>query len=184
MTDSRPALTADLTGHDLLRWYWRRDELVAFARRLGLSAAGGKQELTARLAAVLDGHPLPEPRPAARRPRTAPLPEPLTPETLIPDGQRCSQQLRVFFQQRIGPGFRFDGVMRDFIATGAGRSLGDAVAHWHATRGVQQPQIGAQFELNRFLRDWHAARPGAGRQAAMQAWQEYRSLPVDARPKA
>ena len=48
----RPPLTAELTGAELRRWYFLRDELAAFARRLGVSAAGGKQDLTDRLAAA------------------------------------------------------------------------------------------------------------------------------------
>jgi hypothetical protein len=100
---------------------------------------------------------------------------------VIPPGQRCSQELRVFFAQRVGRGFRFDAAMRDFIATGAGRTLGDAVEHWHATRSLPPPPIGQQFELNRFLHDWHAANPGGGRTEAIAAWRAHRSLPVDAR---
>ncbi|GAT69964.1 cytoplasmic protein [Planomonospora sphaerica] len=184
MTPRRPALTSDLTGRELLRWYWRKDELVSFARRIGVGTGGGKQELTARLAAALDGEPFTEPRTTARRPSAPRLPEPLTEDTVLPEGQRCSQQLRAFFQQRIGPAFHFDAAMRDFVATGAGRTLGEAVTHWHATRDAGRPAIGAQFELNRFLREWHAAHPGAGRRAALQAWREHRSLPVDARPGA
>ncbi|MEU8267526.1 hypothetical protein AB0B89_10185 [Sphaerisporangium sp. NPDC049002] len=84
----------------------------------------------------------------------------------------------------VGAGFHFDAAMRDFVATGAGRTLGEAVKHWHATRNQERGEIGAPFELNRFLREWHAAHPGSGRQAALAAWREYRSLPVDARPQA
>ncbi|MFB9877812.1 DUF6434 domain-containing protein [Planobispora siamensis] len=181
MTDLRPALTPDLSGEELTRWYWRKDELVAFARQIGTGTGGGKHDLLARLAAALDGRPLPQPPPAARRPPAARLPEPLTPDTVLPDGQRCSQQLRAFFRERIGAAFHFDAAMREFIATGAGRTLGEAVRHWHATRQAPPSQIGAQFELNRFLRDWHAAHPGAGRHEALQAWRHYRSLPVEAR---
>jgi hypothetical protein len=76
--------------------------------------------------------------------------------TVIPPGLRYSQVLREWFTQQVGRGFAFDGAMRDFIAGGAGRTLGDVVAHWHATRaGAAQPtRIGAQFELNAFLRAW------------------------------
>jgi hypothetical protein len=42
--------------------------------------------------------------------------------------------------------------------------------------------FGPQFELNRFLRDWNAAHPGAGRDAALAAWRDHRSRPVDDRP--
>ncbi|WP_327341403.1 DUF6434 domain-containing protein [Streptomyces europaeiscabiei] len=181
MTEQRPALALSLTGEELRRWYWLKDELLAFARSIGVGTRGGKQELTDRLAAVLDGRPLPPAAPV-RRVVGALLPEPVTEDTVIRAGQRCSQQLRDFFQAEIGPAFRFDAAMRSFIADGAGRTLGDAVRHWHATRGQGPQDIGPQFELNRFLRDWNAAHPGAGRNAALAAWRDHRSRPVDDRP--
>lgn len=125
---------------------------------------------------VFGTHTAPPSRPAA-----AALTEPLTAATVIPAGQRCSQQLRAFFTAEIGAGCRFDAAMRYFIADGAGRTLGDAIQHWHATHAEEPREIGAQFELNRFLRDWHAAHPGAGREAALAAWRDHRSRPVDGR---
>jgi len=83
--------------------------------------------------------------------------------------------------QHVGRTFRFDAAMRDFIAAGAGRTLGDAVEHWHATRSSPPRPIGQQFELNRFLHDWYAADHSGGRAEAIAAWQAHRSLPVDAR---
>jgi Domain of unknown function (DUF6434) len=106
---------------------------------------------------------------------------PLTAKTVIPRGQRCSQQLRPFFVEEIGSGFRFDGRMRQFIAAGEGRTLGDAIEHWWRTRSEPKGEIGLQFELNRFLRDWHAANPGGRRADALAAWREHRSLPADGR---
>ncbi|MFH8774113.1 hypothetical protein [Streptomyces sp. NPDC017958] len=69
---SRPPLTADLTGAELLRWYWTLDELTGLARSMGVARHGGKAALTARLAAALDGLPLPAAA-ARRRPATAQL---------------------------------------------------------------------------------------------------------------
>ncbi len=80
-------------------------------------------------------------------------------------------------------GFAFDETMRSFVAQGAGRTLGEAVAHWHATReeAARPSPIGAQFELNAFLRRRRSTHPGEGREAALAAWREYRSRPVDQR---
>lgn len=69
--------------------------------------------------------------------------------------------------------------MHDFIAEGTGRTLGEAVAHWHATRveaALPKP-IAAQFELNAFLREWWAAHPGGTRAEALAAWRERRAVP-------
>ncbi|MBN2177465.1 MAG: hypothetical protein JW722_07395 [Demequinaceae bacterium] len=180
----RPLLTPGLSGAELLRWYWLKDELVGLARQLGLSTTGGKAELTSRLAAALDGEPVVSP---TQRRTSSPSPQlsgPLGPDPVIPPEQRCSQELRAFFTRHIGRTFRFDAAMRDFIATGAGRTLADALEHWHATRSSPPPPIGPQFEFNRFLRDWHTANPGGGRAEAIAAWRTHRSLPINARGEA
>ncbi len=74
--------------------------------------------------------------------------------------------------------------MREFIANGAGRTLGASVAYWHATRSAGPSEIGPQFELNRFSRAWHEAHPGGSRTDLMAAWREHRALPVEARTRS
>ncbi|MPR00541.1 hypothetical protein GB931_21965 [Modestobacter sp. I12A-02628] len=179
MPESRPPLTPALSGAELRRWYWLRAELAPLARTLGVPGGGGKQELTDRLAAALDGRPV---APAPRRGvGAARLPEPLTEATVLPAGQRCTQQLRAWFTAQVGPAFRFDGPMREFVAGGAGRTLGDALEHWHTTRARPRGEIGEQFELNRFVRAWHLQHPDGARADALAAWRAHRALPVDAR---
>ncbi|MFD0718441.1 3-hydroxyisobutyryl-CoA hydrolase [Streptomyces globosus] len=120
-------------------------------------------------------------RAAPARPRGAgrQLAAPVDGRTVIPQGQRCSQVLRAFLTREIGPAFHFDAAMRDYIAQGAGRTLADAVAHWHATRAdaARPRRIGDQFEFNGFLRDWHARHPGSPRAEALDAWRAHRSRP-------
>ncbi|MGW9438083.1 DUF6434 domain-containing protein [Streptomyces sp. NPDC055607] len=103
--------------------------------------------------------------------------------TVIHEGQRCGQVLREHFRGEIGPGFRFDAAMRTFVAEGAGRTLADAVSHWHATRtrrtAARLREIGSQFELNRFLRDWYAGHPAGSRAEALAAWRVHCDRPRD-----
>ncbi|MDK9499571.1 DUF6434 domain-containing protein [Streptomyces katrae] len=178
--ESRPAATPELSGAELLRWYWTLEELTGLARRTGVPAGGGKAALTERLAAALDGRAVPAPAPAARRGGRQ-LKAPVDGASVIPEGQRCSQVLREFFLREIGPGFHFDAFMREYVARGAGRTLADAVAHWHATRqrAAEPQEVGAQFEFNRFLRDWHARHPDGTRDQALAAWREHRARPRD-----
>ncbi|MEE6280692.1 DUF6434 domain-containing protein [Georgenia sp. MJ170] len=179
--EARPPLASVMSGAELRRWYWLRSELVDRARQLGVARHGSKTELLDRLAAALDGAPAPA-RPPPRRAATRQLAEPVGPATVLPPGQRCSQVLRRFFAAEVGPAFRFDEHMRDFIAHGAGRTLAEAVDHWHRTRGAAIGPIGEQFEYNRFTRQWFAGTPDGSRQECMAAWQVHRALPVDRRP--
>ncbi|MFJ7269894.1 DUF6434 domain-containing protein [Streptomyces sp. NPDC099050] len=193
----RPDPSPELTGAELARWYWTLAELSALARRMGLPAGGGKAAVTARIAAALDGLPSPSPSPTSS-PASSPPPArsggrsvggagrqlaaPVDGASVIPPGQRCSQVLRAYFVREIGPGFHFDAFMRDYVAQGAGHTLAEAVAHWHATRAraAEPREIGAQFELNRFLREWHARHPEGARAQALAAWRVHRSRPRDA----
>ena len=141
-----------------------------------MSTAGGKVDLTERLVAALDGN---EPSaPSTRLPTVDRLTARLSGSTVLPPRQRCTQALRAWFVDQLGPGFRFDAALRDYIAQG-GHTLDEAVAHWRASRTALQTEIGAQFELNRFSRAWHAEHPGSGHADMLRAWRDHRSLPRD-----
>nr|WP_231707845.1 SAP domain-containing protein [Arthrobacter caoxuetaonis] len=180
----RPPLSTDLSETEFLRWYWLKEELQGFARTNGLSTAGSKATVSSRVAACLAGRPRTE-APARPPRRPAPLVPPLTIHTVVPAGHPCSQVLREFFVNALGPGFRFDAPMRAFFAANDGTAtLAAALDHWHATRSGDARPIGPQFELNRFSRDWHASHPGGTRDQMLTAWKTHRSLPVDLRPAA
>lgn len=184
MPTSRPALSRDLDAVEFSRWYWSKTELTDFARDLGLRVSGGKAEIAERIAAALDGRPIPEPA-APRRTSGRQLAPPLTPAAVIPPGQRCSQVLRAWFTEQIDPRFHFDAAMRAFIAAADGSTtLADAAAHWRATRDSPTGEIGEQFELNRFTRQWHLDNPGGRREDLLDAWRTYRALPIDRRGRA
>lgn len=172
-----------MSSREFERWYWLKAELEPFARSLGVRANGSKEEIANRISAALDGKPAPR-EASTRRASSQQLSGPLSEETVIPPGQRCSQALRVWFTDRIGDQFRFDGPMREFIAAADGKStLGDAVGVWHATRNRGADEISGQFELNRFTRHWHDQNPGGSRAQLMRAWAVYRDTPVDLRGK-
>lgn len=170
-----------MSGDELRRWYWLKDELAEFARSLGIRATGGKETLTARIAAMLDGVPFAEP--ASRRPATAQqLSGTVTAATAIPAGQRCSQTVRAWFAEQVGGSFRFDDQMRSFFAAADGtQTLQDALDHYRATRHEGPKPIDPQFEYNRFTRAWRAQHINGSPEDLRRAWQDYRSRPVDER---
>lgn len=173
-----------MSALELRRWYWRKDELAEFARVLEVRATGSKAAITDRVCAALEGVAAPPEAPARRASGTQ-LSGPLAESTLIAPGQRCSQVLRAWFVEQVGDQFRFDKAMRDLIAAADGTTtLGDAVRLWHATRGRPAAEIGAQFELNRFTRRWHAENPGGSRAELARAWGVYRDAPVEERDRS
>jgi hypothetical protein len=173
-------LTAELTEAEFGRWYWTLAELQAFARSVGVRATGRKSEVTDRIAAHLGGRDQPDAEP--RPPATPQLTGELRADTVIPHGQKSTRHLREFFDAEIGPSFRFDGHMRPFLADANGATLGDAIDHWHATRGLPLPTQSPSLEFNAFTKEWHRHHPTGTTTACRAAWQRYRRLPVDQRP--
>ena len=170
----RSELTHKLSSEDFLDFYWLKKELLGFCRQQNLSTAGSKDELKKRIAHFLaTGEKLkPERKPSKR----AAMPDVFTRDTVIGVGWRSSQALRVFFEKEIGPQFHFNGVMRDFIKQGEGKTLQEAIDVWEADRrSPAKKDIDSQFEYNRHMRAYFEAHPGATRAEALAAWQEKRS---------
>jgi len=156
---------------------WLKRELLEFCRGEGLPTAGGKLDLTERVASYLEtGRPanfaitvLPQ--------RHGKMVDPLTPNTLIPEGCPCSQELRAFFEQELGAGFRFNRVIREYLWNNPGHTLGDAAQMWWNDRaqGQVRREIEPQFEYNRFVQAFHDQHPRASRAEAVEAWREERA---------
>ena len=178
---SRPDLVPGLSSEEFQRWYWLKTELVDFARTLGIRASGGKELLTARIAASLDGRDFAEPAPIrSSGPRQ--LVGELSAATVIPAGQRCSQVVRRWLEGQVGSGFRFDAPMRAFFAQSDGTpTMQDALDCWHASRNQGERTIDSQFEYNRFTRTWYEEHPDGLREDLLSDWKEYRGRPIDGR---
>jgi hypothetical protein len=173
---TRPTLTEHTTVDDFASFYWLKEELVAFCRAQGLSTLGSKQDLSVRIRQFLETGT--ESRSAPSAMRKAKMPNTFTRQSIIAPGWCCSQELRAFFEREIGTSFHFDGVMRDFIHHGVGKTLDEAIAAWQAEQKNPQPakEIAPQFEYNRYLREYFSSHPGATLDEAIQAWNSYKAV--------
>lgn len=176
MVSARPALNARLAAPTFRRWYWLKSELTQFCRIKGLSTAGSKPDLAARIEAFLAKQPLPQ---TVRAVRNAAMPDTFTLATVIEPGWRCGPALGQFLRTQCGPGFRFNAVIRDFIHTQAGQTLADAVACYRASVVPGGPRrfIIAQNEYNHHMRDFYATHPGATHEEVLKAWHARRQQP-------
>lgn len=169
---------------DIADWYWTREQLNSIARRMGVSRSGSKRDVTARLIAQLGGEPTDPPAPPHRSSSGPQLGlSDINPDLPVPQGQRMDAALRAWMVEQVGPSFRFDGHMRDFLSNADGATFGDLVDHWSATRDLPRA-VGDQFEYNAFTRAFHEAHPGASRHDVLAAWREYVATPVSKRPPA
>lgn len=170
----RPELNSQLSAAEFRSWYWLKSELLAFCRRAGINGTGSKQDLTARIAAHLDGTVL---HIAASLPRKGKMPSAFTLETVIGEGWRCNRALGDFLRAQCGKGFRFNALVRNLIHTQPGITVADLVDAYLAGETSDTPvaEIPAQFEYNRHTREFYANNPGASRQQVLKSWWAKRS---------
>ncbi len=182
-TDSeRPALESLHTAAVFRRWYWLKSELVAFARSKGLPTAGNKPELTERLAHWLDSG---EVKPPKRRVVTSRFDwqrAELTPETLITDSYRNTQNVRAFMKAHAGQRFAFSNEFMAWMRENTGRTLADAVRFWQELdrrkreEGYREPSL-PQNQYARFTRAIAEAKPGIRAREIRRLWKLKRSGP-------
>lgn len=120
----RPNIHTIGTGDELRRWYWRKDELVAHARHVGVKTSGAKFTVLARLAHYLDTGETRLPSDQNRK-LTSKFDwkhSDLSDATPITDNDPNTQNVRRFFLAHIGPGFRFNIRFMDWMKANVGRT--------------------------------------------------------------
>ena len=174
---NRPKLTPSISVEDFLDYYWLKAELLTFCRQQSLLSSGSKQELNERIVYFLRfGKRLPTKRNPSQK-REKAMPKSFTRETMIASGWRCSQTLRAFFEEELGPSFHFNKVMRDFIKNEEGKTLQDAIDAWQESidNPASKTEIDPQFEYMRHMREYFNKNPKGTRKKALQAWHEKKS---------
>lgn len=130
MVEKRPALARIRSASEFRRWYWLKEELVAFARKKGIPTAGRKPELEDRLAHWLDTGNVPE---TPTKTITSDFDwkrEPLKLSTVITDSYRNNQNVRAFMKKHASPKFAFSNEFMEWMRANCGKTLKDAVAFW------------------------------------------------------
>lgn len=185
MTDeTRPPVYTITTAVELRRWYWTKAELEAECRRRGLKIAGAKFTQLDRIAHFLDtgGRQWP----SDRKPRAASKfdwhSEALTPETLITDSYRNSQNVRRYFKSQLGEQFKFNIAFMAWIKENVGKTLADAVTEYNRQTAAAkapgaQSKIAHHNQFNQYTRDFLADNPDMGLDEVRHFWSLKRSLP-------
>lgn len=186
MTETRPDITAITTSQEMRRWYWTKDELTDRARGIGLRVSGGKFDLLDRICTYLDTGEVP----ARRTPRRASTPAfdwhaaPLSPDTVLTDSYRHTQNVRRFFKAQVGDSFKFNIAFMDWLKANTGKTLGDAVAAYHQLKNAakdpaHKTQIRDHNQFNQYTRDILAANPGMPLKEVRRIWALKRARPSD-----
>lgn len=175
--EGRPAIETIETGAKLRRWYWRKDELIARARDLGLKTTSGKFVILDRVAHYLDTGDKQLPGDQSARPHSKFdwHSETLSKDTVITDSYRNTQNVRRFFRAAIGDGFKFNIAFMDWMKANAGKTLGDACTAYLEQRDQAeapgyQTTIRDHNQFNQYTRDFLEDNPELGMDDVRRVW--------------
>jgi len=181
----RPELNKIIPLNDFQDFYWLKSELVSFCKTNGISAAGGKIEITGRIERFLAkgevvgavGKPILTSKFDWKN-------SDLNLNTVLTDNYTNTENVRAFMTFHIGPHFRFNTGFMNWAKTNAGKSLNDAIDEWKRIYTLKRNKehesvIAPQFEYNRYIRDFLADNPGQNSGSAIHIWKLKRKQPGD-----
>lgn len=176
----RPELNEDMKAQDLLKWYWLKEELIAFCRNNALSVQGNKKELCERIYTFLEKGKKTAKKQSRRR--VIDKREELSLDSKIEDDLVCSQRHREFFRKYLGRSFAFNVSFQNWLKNNTGKTYADAIKAYEQIKKdskTEKKEIGAQFEYNTYIRDFFAANSGYSLNEAIRCWKYKKSLPGD-----
>lgn len=184
--DKRLPLDKHIRVKDFQEFYWLKTELLAFCKTERIPTTGSKIELTNRITQFLQTGKI-EKTSTTKRKSISTFDwnaTPLSPNTIITDNYKNTTNVRQFFETQIGGSFKFNVRFMNWMKSNVGKTLSDAIEEWHQIKTVQKKtkktkEIAPQFEYNRYLRDFLADNPGAGREMGMQLWKIKKSMRGD-----
>ncbi|WP_144558037.1 DUF6434 domain-containing protein [Shouchella miscanthi] len=184
--DERPILDENISVEDFLDFYWLKEELQAFCKKIGMSASGPKIEIAERIAHYLKtGQRLRVSKATSvsyrQTSQQKKFANNMSLETVIEPGFKCTQEHREFFKSEIGPKFHFSVGLQNFIKENAGKTYKDVVDHYYKMledkKNGKRTTISKQFEYNTFIRDYYddPANKGNPLDEAIAYWKEVRN---------
>ncbi|HEB4952620.1 TPA: SAP domain-containing protein [Bacillus cereus] len=180
----RPPLIKSISLEDFQNYYWLKAELQTFCREHGLPASGSKTEITERISHYLTTGKVLK-NSSVQKVSKAPLSyKDLSLQTIITKNHRCSEDVRAFFKEKIGTNFRFTVALQKFFKENVGKTYEDAITFWYEENErkkdpTYKTTISAQFEYNRFTRDFFEDPNNKGKTKAdaIAAWNEMKAKP-------
>lgn len=173
----RPVLDHHLHSETFREYYYLKEELIAFCRAEGLSTAGGKVELTDRIAHFLDTGE--KKKPEGPKKKKANGVGTITAESRIEADFVCSEKHRAFFKGEIGSSFSFSVAFQKWLKENAGKTYRDAINAYHQIvedRKKGKTAIDRQFEYNTYIRDFFNDNGGKSLDDAIRCWKYKKGL--------
>lgn len=173
----RPILDKKLDEKTFRNFYYLKEELVDFCKINGLPYAGGKIELTDRIAHYLNtGEILPTVFMHKQKASGGIITE----DTAIAPDFVCSEKHRAFFKDKTGKNFSFNVAFQKWLKSNAGKTYRQAIEAYYgiiAEKKGKMTVIDKQFEYNTYIRAFFADNPGKSLNQAIICWKYKKALP-------
>lgn len=172
----RPVLNKSLDSKTFREFYYLKEELVDFCRTNTLPTAGGKLELTDRIAYYLDTGKILSASPAKKK---ATVISDIDEETRIEPDFVCSERHRAFFREHIGGSFSFNVAFQTWLKRHPGQTYQEAITAYDQIledKKVGKSKIDKQFEYNTYIRDFFADNQGKSLEEAIRCWKYKKQL--------
>ena len=172
----RPDLDITLDGKTFREYYYLKEELVDFCRKHNLQAAGGKLELTDRIAEFLDTG---KRNYATHIKRKSPSVGEITLDTVIESNFVCSEKHRAFYKEHIGNSFSFNVLFQKWLKSNAGKTYCESIDAYYQIledKKKNKTTIDRQFEYNTYIRDFFTDNKDKNLEQAIKCWKYKKSL--------
>ena len=172
----RPDLDITLDGKTFREYYYLKEELVDFCRKHNLQAAGGKLELTDRIAEFLDTGKRSS---ATHIKRKSPSVGEITLDTVIESNFVCSEKHRAFYKEHIGNSFSFNVLFQKWLKSNAGKTYRESIDAYYQIledKKKNKTTIDRQFEYNTYIRDFFTDNKDKNLEQAIKCWKYKKSL--------
>lgn len=172
----RPDLDITLDGKTFREYYYLKEELVDFCRKHNLQAAGGKLELTDRIAEFLDTG---KRNSETHIKRKSPSVVEITLDTVIESNFVCSEKHRAFYKEHIGKSFSFNVLFQKWLKNNAGKTYRESIDAYYQIledKKKNKTTIDRQFEYNTYIRDFFADNKDKNLEQAIKCWKYKKSL--------
>lgn len=172
----RPDLDITLDGKTFREYYYLKEELVDFCRKHNLQAAGGKLELTDRIAEFLDTG---KRNSETHIKRKSPSVVEITLDTVIESNFVCSEKHRAFYKEHIGKSFSFNVLFQKWLKNNAGKTYRESIDAYYQIledKKKNKTTIDRQFEYNTYIRDFFTDNKDKNLEQAIKCWKYKKSL--------
>ena len=179
--EKRPELEVGLSADTFVEYYYLKEELQDFCRKVGLSTSGGNIEITKRIEHFLrTGEKISaEICGGGYTVRYERLGE-INLFSKIESNIKCSEKHRAFFKRYIGSSFKFNVAFQRWLKANAGKTYQEAIdAYYDIQRRKQteRTEIDKQFEYNTYIRDFFDDNKEKTLKDAIKCWKYKKSLP-------